>query len=71
MLLPIGFGFVVLSFSAFTLINNSGPGSFEKVYTDLSAFISEQTKSIFSKGGYHEATILRTRRQNLYEAKKS
>ena len=56
MLLPIGFGFVVLSFSAFTLINNSGSESFEKVYTDLSAFISEQTKSIFSKGGYHEAT---------------
>ena len=56
MLLPIGFGFIVLSFSAFTLINNSGSESFEKVYTDLSAFISEQTKSIFSKEGYHEAT---------------
>lgn len=57
MFLPIGFGFIIVIFAALALINDSEFDWFEKAAGDLSAFVNQKTKSLFSEGKYRQATI--------------
>ena len=71
MFLPMGFGFIIVIFAALALINESEFDWFDKVAGDLSAFVNQKTKSFFSEGKYHQATVSHNETPDLTSGEKN
>ena len=71
MFLPMGFGFIIVIFAALALINESEFDWCDKVAGDLSAFVNQKTKSLFSEGKYHQATVSHNETPELTSGEKN